>query len=114
MRSIYLHKDKAIFKLAELPAERFAQSLGLPGAPKIKFLNKELTKQKSASRSVAAAHAEITKEDGEVSGSEYGEMEVVETESSSEEEDAHTAITPAKPFKVCSPVFLESGVLRHL
>ncbi|KAJ7700610.1 hypothetical protein B0H14DRAFT_3651102 [Mycena olivaceomarginata] len=38
--SIHLHKDKAVFNLAELLAERFAESLGLPGAPKIKFLSK--------------------------------------------------------------------------
>lgn len=41
MRSIYLQKNKAIFKLDELPIHRFAASLGLPGAPKIKFLNKK-------------------------------------------------------------------------
>ncbi|THV08033.1 DEAD-domain-containing protein [Dendrothele bispora CBS 962.96] len=46
LRSIHLHKDKSIFKLTELPVEKFAESLGLPGAPKIKFLNKEVAKQK--------------------------------------------------------------------
>lgn len=38
VRSIHLQKDKEIFKLKELPLEEFASSLGLPGAPKIKFL----------------------------------------------------------------------------
>ncbi len=37
-RSIHLQKDKEVFKLKELPLEEFASSLGLPGAPKIKFL----------------------------------------------------------------------------
>lgn len=37
-RSIHLQKDKEIFKLKELPLEEYASSLGLPGAPKIKFL----------------------------------------------------------------------------
>jgi ATP-dependent RNA helicase DDX10/DBP4 len=54
MRSIYVHKDKSIFKLDQLPSERFADSLGLPGAPKIKFLNKDHTK-KNVSRTVKAA-----------------------------------------------------------
>ena len=46
MRSVYLHKDKSIFKIEELPADLFAESLGLPGTPKIKFLSKEIAKQK--------------------------------------------------------------------
>jgi ATP-dependent RNA helicase DDX10/DBP4 len=59
-RSIYLHKDKAVFNLAELPAERFSESLGLPGAPKTKFLSKEMAKQKkNKSRAVEAAQAEV-------------------------------------------------------
>ena len=36
-KSIYLQKDKEVFKLQELPLEEFAASLGLPGAPRIKF-----------------------------------------------------------------------------
>ncbi|TFK52990.1 DEAD-domain-containing protein [Heliocybe sulcata] len=46
MRSVYLQKDKDIFKLEELPAEKYAASLGLPGAPKIKFLSREIAKKK--------------------------------------------------------------------
>ena len=41
LRSIYLHKDKSIFKIDGLPVDRFAESLGLPGTPNIKFLNKD-------------------------------------------------------------------------
>ncbi|KAF9872308.1 DEAD/DEAH box helicase [Colletotrichum karsti] len=36
-RSIHLHKDKEVFKLDELDLDAFASSLGLPGAPQIKF-----------------------------------------------------------------------------
>ena len=51
LRSIYLQKDKSIFKLEQLPLEPFAESFGLPGAPRVKFLSKELAKQKkNASR----------------------------------------------------------------
>lgn len=38
VRSIYVQKDKEIFYLDKLPLEDFAASLGLPGAPRIKFL----------------------------------------------------------------------------
>ncbi|CAL1710035.1 unnamed protein product [Somion occarium] len=55
LRSIHLQKDKDIFKLDQLPIERFAESLGLPGAPKVKFLSKEMAKQKkNASRVVTS------------------------------------------------------------
>ncbi|CEP62079.1 RNA-dependent ATPase HCA4 LALA0_S04e07294g [Lachancea lanzarotensis] len=37
VRSIYIQKDKEVFKFDELPNEEFANSLGLPGAPKIKM-----------------------------------------------------------------------------
>ncbi|TXT03897.1 hypothetical protein VHUM_04320 [Vanrija humicola] len=39
MRSVHIQKDKSIFKLSELPAEKFAASMGLPGAPQIKLLD---------------------------------------------------------------------------
>ncbi|KAL8673360.1 MAG: hypothetical protein Q9224_007528, partial [Gallowayella concinna] len=38
VKSIHLQKDKEVFKLAELPLEEYSASLGLPGAPRIKFL----------------------------------------------------------------------------
>jgi ATP-dependent RNA helicase DDX10/DBP4 len=37
-KSIYIQKDKEIFQLSKLPLEEFATSMGLPGAPRIKFL----------------------------------------------------------------------------
>jgi ATP-dependent RNA helicase DDX10/DBP4 len=39
LRSIHLHKDKSLFKVTELPIDAFAESLGLAGTPKLKFLN---------------------------------------------------------------------------
>ncbi|KAJ3737402.1 P-loop containing nucleoside triphosphate hydrolase protein [Lentinula guzmanii] len=63
LRSVYLHKDKSIFKLAELPANEFAESLGLPGAPKIKFLSKEVAKEKkNADRRVDTAKQQALQE----------------------------------------------------
>lgn len=44
MRSVYLQRNKDVFKVHELPAEEFADSLGLPGAPKIKFVAKAAAK----------------------------------------------------------------------
>jgi ATP-dependent RNA helicase DDX10/DBP4 len=36
-RSIFLQKDKEIFDISKLDLEHYASSMGLPGAPKIKF-----------------------------------------------------------------------------
>ncbi|KAJ7701863.1 P-loop containing nucleoside triphosphate hydrolase protein [Mycena rosella] len=101
MRSIHLHKDKSIFKLAELPSERFAESLGLAGAPKIKFLSKELAKQKkNKSRAVEAAQAEILKEKEAEADSEDSDGDDGEVHDSSEEEPADDEDEePAKPAK---------------
>ncbi|KAJ3297434.1 ATP-dependent RNA helicase dbp4 [Borealophlyctis nickersoniae] len=48
MRSVYLQANKAIFDVHALPAEKFAESFGLPGAPKIKFVKK--SNEKNAPR----------------------------------------------------------------
>lgn len=45
-RSVYIQKDKDVFKIAELPAEKYAESLGLPGAPKIKIKGGDSGKEK--------------------------------------------------------------------
>jgi ATP-dependent RNA helicase DDX10/DBP4 len=53
VRSIYLQKDKSVFKFNELPLEAYAESLGLAGAPKVKFIGKqETSSKKNALRSV--------------------------------------------------------------
>ncbi|KAK4688634.1 ATP-dependent RNA helicase DDX10/DBP4, partial [Tremellales sp. Uapishka_1] len=44
MRSIHIQKDKSIFKLSEMPSEAYAASMGLPGAPQIKLLEKAKAK----------------------------------------------------------------------
>ncbi|CCG81203.1 ATP-dependent RNA helicase dbp4 [Taphrina deformans PYCC 5710] len=46
VRSVNLHKDKDVFKAEALPVEEFAASLGLPGAPRIKFLSAKDVKAK--------------------------------------------------------------------
>lgn len=63
MRSVYLQRNKNVFKATELPAEEFAQALGLAGAPKIKFLNKEKAKEQQKKEAAAAAAVEEKKQD---------------------------------------------------
>jgi ATP-dependent RNA helicase DDX10/DBP4 len=59
VRSVHLQHDKSIFKVEELPVEAFAASLGLAGAPKIRFLSRAQAKErKNASRAVAPSQSE--------------------------------------------------------
>ncbi|KAG2359891.1 DEAD-domain-containing protein [Suillus spraguei] len=99
VRSVHLYKDKSIFKVDELPVEKFAESLGLPGAPKIKFLNRELVrKQKNSSRTVAAIQAEIEAEakQGHSDSEDDSEEEAV---SSNDEPLTNTALIPDSGVK---------------
>jgi ATP-dependent RNA helicase DDX10/DBP4 len=116
LRSVHLHKDKSIFKLEELPTERFAESLGLPGAPKIKFLSRGVAKaKKNASRTVEAAQRdaredreeeEDSDDDDEQSDEEAGSVasggENESDDSDAEDgEDAKAEDSTSKPTKVC-------------
>ena len=59
VRSVHLQHDKAIFKVEELPIEAFAASLGLAGAPKIRFLSRAQAKErKNAPHALPAAQLE--------------------------------------------------------
>ncbi|KAF8635697.1 hypothetical protein AX15_000322 [Amanita polypyramis BW_CC] len=78
LRSVYLHKDKSIFKVGQLPVDRFAESLGLPGAPKIKFLGAKQKQTASKATSV-------------IEGDQSSE--------SSESESTDDKETPQKPLK---------------
>jgi ATP-dependent RNA helicase DDX10/DBP4 len=98
VRSVHLYKDKSIFKVDELPVEKFAESLGLPGAPKIKFLNRELVKkQKNSSRTVAAIQAEIEAEAKQASDNTDGSEE--EAVSSDDDASSNVAFAPDSEIK---------------
>ena len=45
VKSVHLQKDKDIFKLSELLLEEYSASLGLPGAPRIKFMKGDDSKK---------------------------------------------------------------------
>ncbi|CDR88776.1 probable HCA4-can suppress the U14 snoRNA rRNA processing function [Sporisorium scitamineum] len=66
VRSIHLQKNKDIFDVTALPLEPFAAALGLPGAPKVKFV-KEAAKAKKAAAYKAAqqtAEGDADEDDG--------------------------------------------------
>jgi ATP-dependent RNA helicase DDX10/DBP4 len=109
VRSVHLYKDKSIFKVDELPVEKFAESLGLPGAPKIKFLNRELVrKQKNSSRTVAAIQAEIEAEAKQASDNDDDSEEVA----ASSDDDVLTsaALAPDSEVKDDSKLSMSTKV----
>jgi len=77
VRSVYLQKDKRIFKFDELPLEAFATSLGLAGAPQIKMNSKaDASIKKNAVRAVEALQDDSVVADLAESSSEGEEEEV--------------------------------------
>lgn len=55
-KSLYVQKDKEIFKVTEYDLEGYAASLGLPGAPKIKFMKGDDAKKiKNAPRAALSS-----------------------------------------------------------
>ena len=103
MRSIFLQKDKSIFKIDELPAERFAESLGLPGAPKIKFLSKELMKKrKNASHVIEAAQQEAGMESDSDDTANSGEGSGNESESEHERNEKEEEKEKVEPVAAVS------------
>lgn len=75
MRSIYLQRNKAIFDVTVLPAEEFALSLGLAGAPKIKFVKKAEKKLMGAQEKKKMKEASSDEENDEEEEQEEEEEE---------------------------------------
>ena len=68
VRSIHIQKDKDIFKLDQLPLEEYAASLGLPGAPKIKFVKGDDAKARKNAPRAAISGSESEGEDEDMEG----------------------------------------------
>ena len=86
VRSVYLQKDKSVFKLDGLPLEEFAASLGLAGAPKIKFVSKQTA---AAKKNAVRQVEDIRKEAGLIApaSDSDGEDEDEDEEASEGSED---------------------------
>ncbi|GLI78993.1 ATP-dependent RNA helicase dbp4 [Penicillium ochrochloron] len=65
VKSIYVQKDKETFNLKELKLEDYAASLGLPGAPRIKFIKGDDTKERKNASWKMAHLTDSEEESGE-------------------------------------------------
>ncbi|KAJ5792631.1 ATP-dependent RNA helicase dbp4 [Penicillium pulvis] len=68
-KSIYVQKDKETFNIKELALEDYATSLGLPGAPRIKFIKGDDTKERK-NASWKMAHLSSGSEDEDADADE--------------------------------------------
>ena len=97
VRSIHLQHNKKIFKVSELPLDEFARSLGLPGAPKLRFIAR--SSAKNASR-------ELLKEQGIVKS----EVPSREFSSDSESEDAEDSNNTTKQVRKIDKMFKKKNL----
>ena len=76
-KSIYLQRDKEVFHMDKLPLEDFAESLGLPGMPRIRFFKGDNAKElKNAPRTAILSSDEdsdVANGDGNLESRENGE-----------------------------------------
>ncbi|EFE43838.1 hypothetical protein TRV_01412 [Trichophyton verrucosum HKI 0517] len=67
VKSIHIQKDKEVFDVKALPLEEYAASLGLPGAPRIKFIKGEDTKSlKNAPRRLQVVSSDEDDDEDEI------------------------------------------------
>lgn len=67
VRSIYIQKNKEIFNVEALPFDKFAESLGLVGAPKVKIHGGQSAKEKknTSRQLLKIAHGSLSDDDDE-------------------------------------------------
>lgn len=70
VRSIHLQHNKKIFKVSELPLDEYARSLGLPGAPKLRFIPRSSDKNASRELLKEQGITKLAREDSSDSESE--------------------------------------------
>jgi ATP-dependent RNA helicase DDX10/DBP4 len=113
VRSVHLHRDKEIFKIAELPLKEFAASLGLPGAPKVKFVNKDVASRKKNAQYIAPVPVGLTEEDSGVASS--GEEEThIPSKGSGDPSSSGKDKVRKNILAIIFPFLLGSSIVRRL
>ncbi|KEF53925.1 uncharacterized protein A1O9_09720 [Exophiala aquamarina CBS 119918] len=80
VRSVHIQKDKETFSLKKLDLEQFAASLGLPGAPRVRFVKGEDAKaRKNAPRALVAALGSSSEDDSDATIGKKGSRDKQKT-----------------------------------
>lgn len=99
VRSVYLHKNKDVFKVSELPLDEFAASLGLPGAPKVKFAKAAAPGLKKPKAKSSSKHVKFSN-DSDSSDDKNTESSSVSSEHEDEGDvgvDSQASVVKSKP-----------------
>ena len=110
LRSVHLQSNKRVFDVRKLPTEEYALSLGLPQAPRIRFL-KRSNKGKGVEREEEDDEEETDDEEEEEEDDEEKEEEAKEEEE--EEEEEEEAVEKTK-VKVSNTNVLSSKKLKKM
>ncbi|KAF3935705.1 hypothetical protein ABW19_dt0208113 [Dactylella cylindrospora] len=105
-RSVYIQKDREVFDLEKLPLQDFATSLGLPGAPRIKFMKGEDAKERKN-----APRALLKDEDSSDEELDSGEEESVKKEKKKEVRTKYDRMFERQNQNIFTPHFTE--MVRH-
>jgi ATP-dependent RNA helicase DDX10/DBP4 len=92
-------KNKSVFQLDKLPIERFAESLGLPGAPKVKFVTKEIHRKRKEDGRKSSKASKREPKDADANSSEEDNSSDSEPEAGSSTEQPEPG--PSTQVKVC-------------
>ncbi|KAJ1651981.1 ATP-dependent RNA helicase dbp4 [Dispira simplex] len=102
MKSVYLQKNKAIFDVHALPTKEFAESLGLPGTPKVRFVKGGAKTAKNENRDLKRLLESI--ENDKRTPLEANSADDVPSEISRNDSDADSPEEPAIVTKTKKPV----------
>ena len=97
LRSVFLQADKSVFDVHKLPAEAYAESLGLPSAPRIKVIQKDRARKEAKAKLAAETAAKASARATASSSSEDDGQEDSEDEEPSEQESSKAAASGPEP-----------------
>lgn len=89
VKSVYLQRDKETFQLDKLPLDKFAKALGLPGAPKIKFLKDKKALKQAKEKKNKARDLETLQKELPLEREDVAKLEKQKEREGREEEEEH-------------------------
>ena len=120
LRSVHLQSNKRVFDVRKLPTEEYALSLGLPQAPRIRFLKKSNKgkglEQEEEDEEEETDDEEEEEEDDEEEEEDDEKEEEENEEEEEEDEEEEEAVEKAKhvKFKVSDTNVLSSKKLKKM
>ena len=87
LRSVYLQSNKNIFDIRKLPVKEFALSLGLPSAPRLRFLQRAAARSRKGGEGMEKVKGEGLDEEGLSVGEDGGREEEALDEGNDDSDD---------------------------